>query len=517
MFCSFSTIVLLAALAFSPGLAPAPPEAEAITPFLGEDDSLVVVIDLESIDPASLFGENVGIPSVRGAIAPLVGWRDALVDAGADRLYVVANLLDMVDALFVVVTTREGADAKEIGDILCGTAAPVPFSWPTCAQVHGAVFAGTRDALERVRRPAAHRPNILEALSLGDDKPMARLVFALSALQRRVVGELVDEWPAEIGGGSTAPFFQDTPWVALTLTSEAEGRATLRFDLRSRTPESARAVADLVDRAVAFFLEASGDGLPAPLRQQIRDQVRAEVQGDQLRLDVDAPILTGMLMPAALSADEAARRQQSMNNLKQIGLAFHNDASRNRRRGQAGSYAFTPAYSSDEAKRPLLSWRVHLLPYIEQKELYDRFHLDEPWDSPHNRTLIAEMPETYASPLAPVGLAAQGKTTYVVPRGPSTTLSGTERTPINSISDGTSNTILALEVPADRAVVWTQPADWEIGEEPSPAILAEGLRTGAPVLFVDGAVRYLLSTIDPAVFRALLTKDGGEKINAGSF
>ncbi len=80
-----------------------------------------------------------------------------------------------------------------------------------------------------------------------------------------------------------------------------------------------------------------------------------------------------------------------MNNLKQIGLAMHNY--------ESTFGTFPPAYIADKATgKPLLSWRVAILPFLEQDALYKQFHLDEPWDSAHNKTLIARMPPVYRSP-----------------------------------------------------------------------------------------------------------------------
>ena len=79
-----------------------------------------------------------------------------------------------------------------------------------------------------------------------------------------------------------------------------------------------------------------------------------------------------------------------MNNEKQIALAMHNY--------HAANDHLPPAAIKDKAGKPLLSWRVAILPYLEQAALYNKFHLDEPWDSPHNKALIASMPAVYACP-----------------------------------------------------------------------------------------------------------------------
>jgi RNA polymerase sigma factor (sigma-70 family) len=84
-----------------------------------------------------------------------------------------------------------------------------------------------------------------------------------------------------------------------------------------------------------------------------------------------------------------AQRARSMNNLKQILLAMHNyhDANGN-----------MPHDITDKDGKPMLSWRVAILPYIEQDNLFKQFKLDEPWDSDHNKKLLALMPSTYRTP-----------------------------------------------------------------------------------------------------------------------
>ena len=62
------------------------------------------------------------------------------------------------------------------------------------------------------------------------------------------------------------------------------------------------------------------------------------------------------------------------------------------------NHVFPPAYSTNQDGKPLLSWRVLILPYIGNDDLYREFHLDEPWDSVHNKTLLSKMPDVYKAP-----------------------------------------------------------------------------------------------------------------------
>jgi hypothetical protein len=142
-------------------------------------------------------------------------------------------------------------------------------------------------------------------------------------------------------------------------------------------------------------------------------------------------VLIALLLPAVQSAREAARRAQCTNNLKQVALAMHNYESSNN--------AFpAPAIVGKDGK-PLLSWRVAILPYIEQVALYKKFHLDEPWDSPHNKGLIGEMPLTYVCPSR--RNPQPGTTTYRVFVGKGAFFEMGQPTALASITDGTSNTI----------------------------------------------------------------------------
>ena len=137
---------------------------------------------------------------------------------------------------------------------------------------------------------------------------------------------------------------------------------------------------------------------------------------------------------------------KSANNLKQIGIAIHNYHDVNER---------FPAYFLTKAGKPGLSWRVAILPFIEEGELFKQFKLDEPWDSENNKKLIEKLPKTYA----PVrGKADKGQTFYQMFVGRSTMLApeGT-KVSFSGVTDGLSNTIMVVE--GAKPVIWTKPDD----------------------------------------------------------
>ncbi|HJZ59971.1 MAG TPA: DUF1559 domain-containing protein [Gemmataceae bacterium] len=166
-------------------------------------------------------------------------------------------------------------------------------------------------------------------------------------------------------------------------------------------------------------------------------------------------------VPAAGAGDPPTRAElgKSVNNLKQIVLAFHNYES-------ANAHFPNNVYSKDG--KPLLSWRVLILPYIEEERVYKEFKLDEPWDSENNKKLLAKMPKLYA----PVrGKAGEGETFYRgfagknAPFGPDRK----QGARIADFTDGLSNTGLIFE--AGEPVVWTKPDDLPFDEaKPLPKL-----------------------------------------------
>jgi hypothetical protein len=223
-------------------------------------------------------------------------------------------------------------------------------------------------------------------------------------------------------------------------------------------------------------------------------------------------VLIGLLIPAVQKVREAAARTQSANNLKQIGIAFHNHNDTYQSLPPGNFKVAGPgAPKTVNYGNPGLSWRVALLPFLGEDALYRQFHLDEPWDSPHNKTLLTLMPKVYEHPSADGAKTAAGFTHYRAFTGPHTlfdpTLTGGARIPA-SFPDGTANTIFVVE--ASEPVEWTKPDDLPFGPGvplPKLGVSSDG---SFNALMGDASVRKVDKSTSETTLRAAITRDGGE-------
>jgi prepilin-type processing-associated H-X9-DG protein len=226
-------------------------------------------------------------------------------------------------------------------------------------------------------------------------------------------------------------------------------------------------------------------------RRGTETTARAAIKAD---LALGRPIAALFLRPSMGSA-----RIQSQNNLKQIGLAMHNFLDKDG--------VFPAAAIVDKKGKPLLSWRVAILPYIEQDNLYKQFKLDEPWDSDHNKKLIDKMPRIYA---LPSGGTKPGETHYRVFVGNGAAFDTVQGIGIAQFTDGTSNTMLAFE--AAEGVPWTKPDEIEFDPQKPMVKHLRFDNTVCNLLFADGSVRAVPKTIKDEVLKLVIQRDDGQPI-----
>ena len=171
---------------------------------------------------------------------------------------------------------------------------------------------------------------------------------------------------------------------------------------------------------------------------------------------------------------------------------------------------FPSAATHGKDGQPLLSWRVELLPYLGQMDLYLKFRHDEPWDSKHNKRLLKKMPEAFLSPR--VG-DLDGKAVFLVPTGKETMYFDDQGTTPKQITDGTDKTISIVEVEAEHAVPWTKPADFPVDKQKPDAGLARDRAGTLTVAEASSMSLTLPADTDAATLWSLFTRAGGEKID----
>lgn len=159
-----------------------------------------------------------------------------------------------------------------------------------------------------------------------------------------------------------------------------------------------------------------------------------------------------VFMPNLDTPRTQSRRMQAMMDLKRIGLALSYY--------EAEHGALPPAVVSDAEGNPLYSWRVLLLPYLEQHNLYEEFDLDQAWDSPANLSLSSKIPTCYIcwhldysrGETAFVALVSTDERRTAILRETSQALADI------AADDGLAATAIVVE---DRShpVIWSQPQD----------------------------------------------------------
>jgi Protein of unknown function (DUF1559) len=211
--------------------------------------------------------------------------------------------------------------------------------------------------------------------------------------------------------------------------------------------------------------------------------------------------VTVLLLPNFSRVHGPAGRTATQNKLRNILLAFHNYH-------EDEDHGHLPDDIRDREGKPLLSWRVALLPYIEEEQLYNEFKLDERWDGPNNLKLLERMPKVYAPVRAKV---EPGHTFFQCFKGPRAAFRpGKPRTLQHDFPDGTSNTLVLVE--GGEAVPWTKPADLDFDPDKPLPPLGGAFEDYINVALADGSTRsFQKAKIHWDRLSAWITPDGGEE------
>jgi hypothetical protein len=528
------TLLLVAIFSFNSATPSIAADHAAIAPYLTDDVVGIAYVDLEKIDVSQAIEQIARLNLVPPQEAERTKAEAAATQAmfaelpkrGAKRAYVLLRVKDIFGGGPTwIVETNKAADTAAVMDLLLGwieksrSFGGLSDVLPKTMDAEGSLIfgGGSAEGLKELRanRTKTPRADAVAALTRLENVNAGAAVV-LDNESRRVVREMFPQLPApfqEINGALVA---DGVRWAGVAVNFPPDLKVALIVE--TTKPEAATTLEQAVSKAMllakALLTKESIDGPPVHQARAkgllpLLSLVAPKVDGSQLSItfgdDEEEVAFLRDFVPAMTQQmrDESYRRSR-MNNLKQIGLGMNNhEAARN---------SYPAAASYDAEGRPLLSWRVHLLPYMEQQALFNQFHLNEPWDSEHNRKLIEQMPELFADPDPAVRTAIgdKGRTTFVAPVGEGMIFGRKEGTKFKELKDGTSNTILVVEVTPERAVVWTKPDDWEVDAVNPLDGVKRSDRDGFVAGWLDGHVSFISNDVEPEKFRGMLTIAGGE-------
>jgi hypothetical protein len=482
----------------------------ALAGLIEEETIALVRIDLARTDLDGLEKTLAAlVPSQKNDVTDLAGrmkaFQQACRKAGGSEVVAVFSSEELPEISFVSIPLKDGADVKALSALL-------ERHLPAGCVVQkrgGSLFAGPRQAIERQAKgkPSA-RPELSEAVKAAGDTAVQVLLLP-TAHHRRVI-DAAGRVP--LPEGSVRVLTRGVRWAALGLDVGAKPGAVLT--MQSADAAAAKKLADLIATSVDRAGKMAVLGEDRPLKDLFRKDFEAattalkpKVAGSRVTLQVSEPDAVRALAALADNLlDRTRGLERSGEQMRKIVLAvvMYSDAT--------GTLPAHAIYSKDG--KPLLSWRVSLLPYLGEEALYKEFKLDEPWDSPHNKKLIARIPEVYRSPK--IRDTRPGLTTYLAPINKDFVFTGTKellRFP-KDIPDGTANTGVVVDVSDETGVVWTKPEDLVVDRKDPwkgmlghyPAFVLVGTADGG------GPLR-LARTVKAETLWALFTRAGGEKLH----
>jgi len=375
----------------------------------------------------------------------------------------------------------------------------------------------------------AERPDFGEAFAAVEDAPI-QIAIALPEFVRKVVRDTNPKLPEPYTNWDIVTPLSGLRWKAVgiepakpaihvtaAMTSELTALNTLQ-GLREAIPIVLDVMPAMLWNVGELTAEESQDLKENLVKNQERIQTlfALKAEGKNLMLRWEKPqfdevleIMSPLIEELASSEAERMRRQPCVQKMKELLLSFHNYAD------VRGNHQFPPPFTVGDDGKPLHSWRVLVLPFLDQAALYKQIRLDEPWDSEHNKQFHDKMPAVFRCPVSTLGnpnrdtvyCMVVGNETIGVPDGKGSTF--------HMITDGLSNTIVLVE--RKTPFCWMEPVDvlqehaysgvnkheFGIGSEHAGGVIV-GLG--------DGSVRFMRDGIGLDILKALLTKAGGENV-----
>lgn len=488
-------------------------DAKLATAFLGERTFMVVKVDFDRIKlpdlqkllPPEKSEEKTRVAIVQGAVATLLTRAKSLADG--QTVYGVASIPagPKSDETFLYRRVTSKSNTQNIAEV-CRD-----FDIASTAKDGDLIFALPKDTTSAIRNAASNetKASVTKAFELVDEFPVQAVIIPPGYVWR-TFRELSPELPRQLGGGPSRFLTDGVQWIAIGFDPES-----LKFELtiQSASEAAAKELADALPKMAKALIDSLElkEMVSPHVVETVLSELKPAADGDQvaLKLELFSGSKESLAVLSAISStlDRQSRVNSEVQKFKQILVAMHNYHDVHQAFPVADKYR-------DKKGKPLLSWRVHLLPYVGEAALYQQFHLDEPWDSEHNKKLLAKMPDAYAvSSINPLAQKKPGYTRFLAPVGEKTVFGRKTPAKIRNITDGTSNTIVLVAAKPEAAVPWTSPEDYPF----DPKSPLAGIEVGNDGLwlsaFGDGSVRRLSKDISAEMIVRYFEMNDGKPID----
>ncbi len=472
---------------------------------LDRSSVLLIDVDLSAVDVASVVDWSVrsGLIDERSRPRELVtdmvsGLIKSMRTAGVQHVY-------------VSVATRSASDGGPLMVIPCEDVASVEGTAAMLIKSSGAdsllqvrsqpnlVLVGPSSALDRLAAQASEffsesRDDLLEPLGGGPRMDHVAVLAFAEAYRQELIAIWPDEFPVA-DGIQLSPRQMVEDIRRISVAWNLPPRPSIELKVEANSDAAAERVLESLQVILTHLATLASKRFGAA---STAEMPRFERSGSAVRMNVSSGEVDGWVAKLweELSLWEEPRVGDPM---KQIGVAMH--------RYHEIHNHLPPKYFVNPDDEPLFSWLVAILPYLEQKALYESFNLGQPWDAPGNALPSGTVVPTYADVFG----EDRKQTRFRLPVFPGSAWDG-DGPPrsFREITDGTSNTIAAIHAPPEAAVAWADPTPWVVSPD-DPVGDVFGKRDQATALFFDGSVRTLKrDEVDAKQLSAWLTIAGGE-------
>lgn len=483
-----------------------------VSPYLDEKTIAIARLDLSVIDADKVLAEatksrpGVEITDQQRAEMQEAASKFKEVQGLVQEVQVLLSLNDISRATAgalptVIVKTQSGVDPKRVYSLYANDLDPngpvdqAEFDKACFVQGDVVVFAspGSLYKFRNNVQPAVIS-NLEQAFTLAGNAP-AQVIYAPTDQVRQELGAFT--LPPDFGIDANT-LMQGLSYGAISLSPPPGGE--FKVEVQGRDPGVAQQVHSLLTNQMQQLRQFPG---MSPENLEILDALMPKLENDRivLALREGDPVfqkLEAMAIQGGAGQGGGAQKMQSANNLKQIALAMHNH--------------HDATGSLPQANKNGLSWRVHLLPYLEEQQLYQQFNLNEPWDSPTNRPLVEKMPSVFKHPAAKT--AEPGMTVYLGVAGMNSAFPPDRGLRISEFVDGTTNTAWVVEADPNFAAYWTKPDDWQLNESAPQQGLGSLWGDGSALAaMADGRVIAVKSTGDPEQLRRMFLRNDAQVID----